>query len=100
LSDPFHAPNTLRRSPARIVLCCALASLGPGIAQAAEALTDAITSGTPLADVRLRFEDVRQGDKAKEASATTIRARLGYQTGRYRGINALAEADFVQRLGP
>ena len=84
---------------ARILLACALALFASTV-RAADALIDAIISGTPLADVRLRFEDVRQAGKAKEASATTARARLGYQTGRYRGLNVLAEFDFLQHFGP
>lgn len=83
-----------------MLLCCAFVAIGRGAARAADGFTDAVISGTPLVDVRLRFEDVRQADKPKEASATTIRARLGYQTGRYREVNALAEIDLAQHFGP
>src|SRR5579871_6553885 len=78
---------------------CVLASFA-NTAHAADALIDTVTSGTPLADIRLRFEDVRQSGKAKEASASTVRARLGYLTERYRGLNALAEFDLLQHFGP
>ena len=82
------------------LLLCACASFGAVSARAADALGDSLLAGTPLIDLRLRFEDVKEADKPKEASATTLRARLGYQTGRYRGLNALAEFDFVQHFGP
>jgi len=73
--------------------------LGHGSARAAETLIAAFEAGTPLIDLRLRFEDVDQANKPKEASATTIRARLGYQTGEWYGFSALAEFDVVQHLG-
>ena len=63
-------------------------------------LTDAIRGGTPLIDLRLRYENVDQENKPRNASATTLRARLGYQTGQYLGFSALAEFDFLQHLGP
>jgi len=69
-------------------------------ARAAATLTDAIAAGVPIIDLRLRLEDVDQANKAKQAVATTIRARLGYQTGDFLGFAVLAEFDAVQHLGP
>jgi hypothetical protein len=66
----------------------------------AQDLIDALADGTPLADLRLRYETIDQSNKTKTAEATTLRARLGYQTGSYFGFSALAEADFVQHFGP
>ena len=63
-------------------------------------LVDAIKSGTPLIDLRLRYERVDQENKPNDASATTLRARLSYQTGQYHGFSALAEFDLLQHLGP
>jgi hypothetical protein len=63
-------------------------------------LVDAIKNGMPLVDLRLRYENVDQENKPKNASATTLRARLGYQTGQYHGFSALAEFDVIQHLGP
>jgi len=63
-------------------------------------LRDAIASGRPLIDVRLRFEHVSQDDKARDAAAATIRARLGYQTGQFRGFTGLMELDLVDHIGP
>jgi len=73
--------------------------LACGTARAAETLKGFIEAGMPLADIRLRFEDVDQANKPKDATATTIRARLGYQTGAFAGFSVLAEGDFVQHIG-
>jgi hypothetical protein len=62
-------------------------------------LRDAIASGRPIVDVRLRFEHVDQSDKPKDAVATTIRARLGYQTGQFHGFTRLVEFDVGEHLG-
>ena len=73
-------------------------------AERAAAQTDsfeqAITGGTPLADVRLRFESVDQAGFPKDAEGTILRARLGYQTAQFLGFTALAEGDFVEHFGP
>ena len=66
----------------------------------AQDVVDALIDGTPLADLRLRYETIDQSNKTKTAEATTLRARVGYQTGSYFGFSALAEADFVQHFGP
>jgi hypothetical protein len=70
-----------------------------GSARAADTLKSFIDSGMPIADVRLRFEDVDQANKPKDARATTIRARVGYQTGEFVGFFALTDFDFVQHFG-
>jgi hypothetical protein len=75
-------------------------ALAGGAAQAQTSLIGAIKAGNPLIDLRLRYELVDQADKPRNATATTFRARLGYQTGQYFGFAALAEFDLVQHLGP
>jgi hypothetical protein len=71
------------------------AVVAAGNARAAGTLTEAISAGAPIIDLRLRLEDVDQANKAKTAVATTLRARLGYQTGEFEGFSALAEFDAV-----
>ena len=79
----------------------AVACIISAVPAAAEtALKDAIAGGMPIIDLRLRSELVGQANKPKNALATTLRARLGYQTGQYFGFSALADFDFVQHLGP
>jgi hypothetical protein len=77
-------------------LLCALLSTSFGAAQTFE---EAITSGRLLIDARLRFESLQQDDKEKDAAATTIRARLGYETGTFRGFNGLVEVDLLGHVG-
>ncbi len=53
----------------------------------------AISETKPLADIRLRFESVDQEPFAEEASAMTLRARLGFETGKAWGTALLVEGD-------
>jgi hypothetical protein len=87
-----------RHSSVALFLALAI-GLACGNARAADTLKGFIESGLPLADIRLRFEVVDQANKPKDATATTIRARLGYQTGAFVGFSILAEADLVQHFG-
>jgi hypothetical protein len=80
-----------------LALACILAT---SPAQAETTLRDAIAGGMPIIDIRLREETVDQANKPKNAIATTMRARLGYQTGQYYGFSALADFDFLQHVGP
>jgi hypothetical protein len=80
--------------------CFILVIAFPHSAHAAESLAAAFETGAPIADLRLRYENVDQANTPKQASATTLRARLGYQTGTFLGFAALADIDIVQHLGP
>jgi hypothetical protein len=51
-----------------------------------------------LADARLRFESVDQEPLAEEASAMTLRARLGFETGKAWGTSLLVEGDAIWPL--
>jgi hypothetical protein len=84
----------------RALLLSLLAVFVPDLAFSQPTLIDAIKSGSPLIDLRLRYENVEQENKPDNASATTFRARLGYQTGQYHGFSALAEFDLIRHLGP
>ena len=55
--------------------------------------------GHPILEVRLRYEDVDQAGFANNASATTVRARYGWETGTWRGFKALVEGETVGRVG-
>ena len=82
------------------IVASLLCSAATQSAFAASTLEEALSYGRPLADVRLRFENVKQANKAKEASAATLRTRLGYETKDVLGLSALAEVDFVQHFSP
>jgi len=65
----------------------------------ADAFTDALTGGKVKMDVRLRYEDVQDDSSAKDADLTTVRTRLGYQTGSVSGFDAYVEMENTTALG-
>jgi len=78
--------------------------------QAAEqTLYDALSSGSVSGNVRLRYESVDQDNALEDATALTIRTRLGYTSGSYHGVtgvlefedsrSVLGEDDFNDTLG-
>ena len=96
-------PSRFVQSRARDTAASLLMLTVPFVAIApanAQSVLEAITGGTALLDVRLRYDHVEQSDKQNDADASTIRARAGYRTGSYFGFAALAEFDVVQHLGP
>jgi hypothetical protein len=51
-------------------------------------LTLALTDGKLLANLNLRYESVAQDNAAKDANALTLRTRLNYTTGTFKGFSA------------
>jgi len=68
-------------------------------AYAAETLTEAITGGKVNADINLRYESVEQDNALKDASALTLRTRLGYTSGAYQNFSAMIEFEDVRIVG-
>lgn len=62
-------------------------------------LASAIASGKVNLDVRLRYEDVSQDNPLKDASALTLRTRLGYMTAEWKDLYLKAEFENVHALG-
>ena len=65
-------------------------------------LTDSLMQGKVSLDVRYRFEQVDQDRPASildEASAQTVRTRLGWRTGLFHGFFAYGEAENVSVVG-
>jgi hypothetical protein len=52
----------------------------------------------PILDTRLRYEGVEQDGLPEAAEAMTLRARLGFETGKIAGTALLAEGEFVGPL--
>lgn len=79
---------------------CLAAALGAGTAGAAglEPLKGALGETRVLADVRLRYETVDQEPIANEADALTLRARLGFETGKAWSTALLVEGDGIAPL--
>lgn len=78
---------------ARPILTLAIAAVWTS-ANAADTFTDALTGGKVSADLRYRYENVRNPGKAVPnfADAQTVRLRLGYETGNFMGFSAMVEA--------
>jgi hypothetical protein len=55
----------------------------------------AVRESKPIIDLRLRSESVDQDGMAKDADALTLRARLGFETGKAWDTSFLAEGDLI-----
>ena len=65
-------------------------------------ISDAISAGKLLLEVRGRYESVDQTKTAvlrDEAEAFTVRTRLGWETGDWHGLKGLIEFEDVRQLG-
>ncbi len=65
----------------------------------AEALSEAIKEGEATIDLRYRFETVDQDGFADNANAHTLRTKLKYVTGSFKGLSAVLEVENVLVLG-
>lgn len=77
-----------------VLLACAQAPLSQ-----AQDLGAALTGGKFSADLRYRYETVDQANALKNARASTLRGRGGYETGAWRGLSAMLEAEAVVAVG-
>jgi hypothetical protein len=79
-----------------------LASVLGGKALAADMppnLTTVLTGGKPYAALRYRFEQVDEDPFARQAHASSLRLRFGYETVAWRGASALIEVDHLAAIG-
>ena len=81
-------------------------ALAASMTEAAEPATAAtpdfysvLTTGKAHLEFRYRLESVDQDPFSRDATASTLRSRLNYQTGELRGFSALVEADNVTVIG-
>lgn len=68
------------------------------LAADAGTVSSAISATKLLADVRLRSEAVDQDPLGEDASALTLRGRLGFETGKAMNTTLLVEGDFIWPL--
>jgi hypothetical protein len=66
---------------------------------AADSITEAITGGKTNVDIRWRYETVEETNTKQDATANTVRTRIGYKTGEYQGLTAFVELDDTSALG-
>jgi hypothetical protein len=81
----------------------ALASVLLGLAGTAQAdgldpVVGALGETKPIADLRLRYESVEQQPFVEDAEALTLRARLGFETGKAWNTALLVEGDLIWPL--
>lgn len=82
---------------------CALLAAAPMAATAADSidvLKYALSGGTPSVDVRARYEHVEQDNALNLANAYTVRARLGYTTGKWNDLDLQTEFEGTFPFGP
>lgn len=70
----------------------------PAGAGGLEPVVGALGEVKPILDLRLRYENVDQEPIARDADAVTLRARLGFETGKAWNTALLAEGDFIWPL--
>ena len=64
-------------------------------ATTARSFADAVANGSTSLALRYRYEFVDQDNFSEDANASTLRLRLNYATGSYRGWSGLVEFDYV-----
>ena len=77
----------------------ALGLLGINAARAELPLSAIIAQGRAVIDLRLRYENVDSAAQVLGAEAGTFRARLGYETGYWNGLQVSFDFDQVWTLG-
>jgi hypothetical protein len=87
----------MRTRIAQGLVVLALVSIGQARADDAT-LKSAMSETKLILDTRLRTEDVDQAGIANDANATTLRARLGFETGKVWGTSLLVEGEAVVPL--
>lgn len=87
-------------TPAKIVALGLLAAgmLAPTAASAGT-LVDAVKNGTPLINLRYRYENVDMDGMSKEAHANTVRTRVGYQTDWWQDLQVMVEFENITVVG-
>ncbi|MEQ6886387.1 alginate export family protein [Salicola sp. Rm-C-2C1-2] len=79
-------------------LVVAVAAFSGGICAAP--ITDAITNGTSSLDTRYRYENVDDDGAQDDARASTLRARLGYETAEVANLKGYLDVEHVTSVGP
>jgi hypothetical protein len=74
-------------------------TLGSDRAQGSEDWRNLYLDAKPVLDLRYRFEFVDQDGIPKNAKANSFRTRAGLETGRYFGIGAGFDVEWVQAIG-
>ncbi len=90
--------KTLMQQLAIVTPALALLALTP-TAYSAETFTEALTKGKTSVNLRYRYETVDENNAKQGAVASTVRLRLGYETGEFIGFGAKIEMEHLTALG-
>ncbi len=71
----------------------------PTVAIAEEDIANLFLDGAPILDLRYRFEHVDQDGLSEDASAHTLRTRLGFESGTVRGLGFGFDVEWIEDLG-
>lgn len=90
----------MKNTNLNLLLCTSFLAICSPIVANAQAVSffDAISNGQTHFDARLRYEYVKQLGIMNDASATTLRTKINYQTKRFNGISALIEFENITNL--
>jgi hypothetical protein len=91
--------RTLFQQMSLVFTPLALLALAPQ-AYSADSFTEAVTGGKVTANLQYRYENVDQprpvsGTPLKEANASTLRLRLGYETAEYMGFGGMVQIEHI-----
>jgi hypothetical protein len=81
---------------------CAMLLAAPMTSSAADSMDNlryAFSGGAPSVDLRARWEHAEQDNALTPANAYTVRARLGYTTGKWNDLDLLTEFEGTFPLG-
>lgn len=96
---PEKRRNSTILSRIRLGLCLATMGLCFPSALAAGSLDKLYLEGTPILDIRYRFELVDQDGIAKDAKANTVRTRVGFETGKVNGLGLGFDVEWTEAVG-
>jgi hypothetical protein len=82
-----------------VVLAILTAFSGLAVAQPAGTITDALGAGKLSLDMRYRMEMVSEDGVTEDATASTARIRLGYQTESFKSFAGFMEFEAISALG-
>ena len=85
--------KTHKKSHIATALAIAFAFAGISSHVHGASVTEALTSGQAKVDFRLRYENVEQDNPVDDASALTLRTRLGFYSGSVNGFSAVVEME-------
>lgn len=83
----------------RLTMACAMTlALAQNATAADSGSSGFIRDFKPIIDARLRYEQVQQVGVVDDANALLLRARLGFETGKFLATSLLAEGSFNEAL--